>query len=289
MTRTPHDLANLRVQAASVGVAVTLVLAKLWALYVTGSLAVAASLVDSAIDLLMSLGGLWAIRYAQLPPDSDHTFGHSSAEDLMAFMQATFILISALVIAATALSRIGEASELGAEGAGILVMVLSVVLTLGLVAFQTRVTRQTGNRVVAADRLHYIGDLVPNLGAIVALAASGLFDVTLIDTVVALVAAAILAVGALRIGSGAWDALMDRAAPDELTRTIDRLVADHPGIEGHHDMRSRTAGARIFVNLHLEIDGNLTLDAAHEIGEDIRREIVARYPEADVIIHHDPV
>lgn len=289
MTRTTDDQANLRVQAASVGVAVTLVLAKLWALYVTGSLSVAASLVDSALDLLVSLGGLWAIRYAQRPPDSDHTFGHSSAEDLMAFMQAAFILISAMAIAATALSRIGETSELGAEGAGIGVMVLSIVLTLCLVFYQTRVTRQTGNRVVAADRLHYIGDLVPNLGAILALAVSGLFDVTLIDTLVALVAAAILAAGALRIGSGAWDALMDRAAPDELSRTIDQLVADHPGIEGHHDMRSRTAGARIFVNLHLEIDGSLTLDAAHEIGEDIRRDIVARYPQADVIIHHDPV
>ena len=289
MTRATDDRANLRVQAASVCVAGTLVLAKLWALYMTGALSVAASLADSALDLLVSVGGLLAIRYAQRPPDRDHTFGHSSAEDLMAFMQAAFILISAFAIAAAALSRIGEAPTLGAEGAGIAVMVLSIVLTLGLVAYQTRVTRQTGNRVVAADRLHYIGDLLPNLGAILALVASGLFDVALIDTVVALLAAIVLGAGALRIGSGAWDALMDRAAPDELTRLIDRLVRDHSGIRGHHDLRTRTAGARIFVNLHLEIEGHLSLDAAHEIGEDIRRGIVARYPQADVIIHHDPV
>ena len=289
MTRMTDDKANLRVQGASVAVATTLVLAKLWAFYMTGALSVAASLADSGLDLLVSLGGLWAIRYAQRPPDRDHTFGHSSAEDLVAFVQSAFIMISAFAIVTAALSRIGEDPRLGSEGAGIAVMVLSIVLTLALVTYQTRVTRQTGNRVVAADRLHYIGDLLPNLGAILALAVSSLFDVGMIDTLVALLAAVILAAGALRIGARAWDALMDRAAPDELNQVIDRLVADHSGIEGHHDLRTRTAGARIFINLHLEMDGQLSLDAAHEIGEEIRREIVALYPQADVIIHHDPV
>ena len=270
MSRSAHDSANLRVQAASVGVAITLIAAKFWAFAATGALSVAASLADSGLDLLVSLAGLAAIRYAQVPPDEDHTFGHDAAEDIAAFVQSAFILISALAIAGAALARFGAPPELTSEGAGIAVMVLSIVLTLGLVIYQTRVARRTGNKVVAADRLHYIGDLLPNVGAIGALVAAQAFDVSIIDTLVALVAAGVMAVGSLRIGSRAWDALMDRAAPSDLSEAICKIAGEHPEVRGHHDLRTRTSGGRVFVNLHLEIQGTLTLHEAHDIGEDVR-------------------
>ena len=175
------------------------------------------------------------------------------------------------------------------EAAGIAVMVLAIVLTIGLVAFQTRVARRTGNRVVQADRLHYIGDLVPNLGAIAALGASRVFGLTALDSVIALGASAMLAVGAFRIGFGAWNALMDRAAPADLVQSIATLADSTPGVAGHHDLRTRTAGSHVFVNIHLEIDGELSLRDAHEIGEDLRHALEARHPHIDVIVHHDPV
>jgi ferrous-iron efflux pump FieF len=282
---------NLSAGFLSVTVATVLVAVKLWALAETGSLAVAATLADSALDLMISLGGLAAIAYAAKPADEDHNFGHSSAEDLAALGQSLFILVSAAVIAVAAVLRLlsDDTTAPQAESFGIGVMVFSIVLTLGLVAWQRHVARRTGNKVVMADSLHYIGDLIPNIGAIVALWASAQLGLFAVDSVVALGAAGILAFGALRIGKGAWDALMDRKADPAMIAGITAIVAAHDGVRGFHDLKTRIAGSRVFVNLHIELDGDQTLDAAHAIGASLRRAIIAAYPRADVLIHKDPV
>ncbi len=281
---------NLSAGLASVSVAVLLVLLKLWAFGETQALSVAASLADSALDFMVSLGALAAIYYAARPPDEDHTFGHTSAEDLAALGQAVFILISGGVIGWAAVRRLLAENPvpLAAEGRGMVVMGLSIALTLALVLWQRRVARQTGSRVVAADSLHYIGDLLPAIGAILSLWASSRFDLPHIDSVVALGAAALLMIGALRIGKGAWDALMDRSASPALIAGIEAIASDFPGVYGYHDLRTRRAGSTVFVNLHIEVDGAQTLFDAHEISAGLKRAIRAAYPECDVIIHKDP-
>ncbi len=280
---------NLSAGLASVAVALVLVALKLWALGETASLSVAASLADSALDLMISLGGLTAIIYAARPPDADHAFGHTSAEDLAALAQSVFILISAAIIGWAAVTRMTQATPapLSAEGRGILVMLVSIALTLALVAWQHHVARRTGSRVVAADSLHYLSDLLPTIGAIAALWVSRHYGITQIDNVVALAAALILTFGALRIGSSAWDALMDRSADAATLAGIETLARDWPGLSGFHDLKTRTAGSRVFVNLHIELDGDLPLREAHDIGAGLRRAIIAAYPHCDVIIHKD--
>ena len=280
---------NLTAAGASVSVAAILVVLKLWALGATASLSIAASLADSAMDLTISLAGLLAILYAARPPDEDHAFGHTSVEDLAALGQSVFILVAAATIATASVRRLlsDAPSALAAEGRGIVVMAVSIVLTLALVLWQRRVVRRTGSRVVAADALHYVGDLVPALGAIAALAVSSRFGIGHVDSVVALGAAAMLAVGAIRIGKGAWDALMDRAAEPDLVEGIAELARAWPGVRGFHDLKTRTAGSRVFVHLHIELDGDLTLRAAHDIGAGLRRRIIETYPQCDVIIHKD--
>ncbi len=282
---------NLSAGLASVSVALVLVVAKLWAFSQTGALSIAASLADSGLDLMVSAAGLAAIAYAAKPADDDHAFGHSSAEDLAALGQAVFITISAGVIAWAAVRRLLTAlpERLASETEGIAVMVLSVVLTVGLVLWQRRVSARTGSKVVAADSLHYIGDLIPALGAIVSLVASAQFGLANVDSVVALGAAAFMALGALRIGKSAWDALMDRAADPTMVTGIEALARDWPGVHGFHDLKTRTAGSRVFVNLHIELDGDQSLHDAHAIGAALRRAILHTYPQADVIIHKDPV
>ncbi|MCX7287374.1 MAG: cation diffusion facilitator family transporter [Rhodobacterales bacterium] len=274
---------------ASVLVSGTLVALKLWALAETGALSIAASLTDSAMDLMMSIGAAVAILYAARPADEDHAFGHTSAEDLTALAQATFILASAVVIGWAAILRLlaPTAPVLAAEGRGMVVMVISIVLTLGLVWWQGRVARVTGSKVVAADRLHYLGDLLPSLGALVALWASSRFGIGSIDAVVALGAAGVMVLGAIRIGKSAWDALMDRAADPALQDGIAAIARDWPGVRGFHDLKTRTAGSRVFVNLHIELDGDQPLREAHDIGAGLRRAIIAAYPQTDVIIHKD--
>ena len=280
---------NISAGVASVTVALTLVALKLWALGMTSSLSVAASLADSALDLMMSLGGLMAIFYAARPADEDHAFGHTSVEDLAALAQSIFILVSGGAIAWSAVHRLmsDTPTQLAAQGPGMAVMALSILLTLALVLWQRRVATRTGNRVVAADSLHYMSDLIPNIGAIAALWMSRQFGFGAVDNVVALATAAILVVGSLRIGKGAWDALMDRRADPALIEGIGKIAADWPGVRGYHDLKTRTAGSVVFVNIHIELDGDQSLRTAHGIGAGLRRKIIETYPQCDVIVHKD--
>ncbi len=280
---------NLSAGIGSVSVALALVAMKLWALGTTASLSVAASLADSALDLMMSVGGLMAIIYAARPADEDHAFGHTSVEDLAALTQSVFILISGGVIGWSAVHRLldeNPAPLTGQEG-GIVVMTISALMTVALVLWQRRVAKATGSKVVAADSLHYMSDLLPSLGAIAALWISHQFGIGQVDSVVALAAAVMLAVGSLRIGKSAWDALMDRRADPALIDGIAAIARDWPGVRGFHDLKTRMAGSRVFVNIHIELDGDQTLREAHAIGAGLRRKIIATYPECDVIVHKD--
>ncbi|WP_435163828.1 cation diffusion facilitator family transporter [Falsirhodobacter sp. 1013] len=286
---TDHARMTLRAGLASILVSGILVALKLWAVSSTGALSIAASLADSAMDLMMSLGAMTALLYAQRPADEDHAFGHSSAEDIAALGQAVFITISAGVIAVAAVLRLlsPDPQPLAAEGQGVAVMGVSILLTLLLVWWQGRVAGRTGNRVISADRLHYLGDLIPSVGAIVSLMASGPLNLPQIDSVVALAASVFMVIGAAGIGRGAFDALMDRQADPELLEGIMTLTRNWPEVRGFHDLKSRTAGSRVFIHLHIELDGDLTLREAHDIGAGLKRTITLAYPQTDVIIHKD--
>ncbi len=290
VTRADNTRLSLSAAIASVSVALVLIVLKIWALSETGSLAIAATLADSALDLLVSAAGLAAIAYAAKPPDRDHAFGHSSAEDLAALGQALFLIgVSAgLVVLAVRRFLSSEPVELSAESFGITIMAVSIALTGALVIWQRYVAARTGNRVVAADSLHYVADLLPNLGAVLALWVSARFGITGLDSLVALIAAGVLSFGALKILRGAWDALMDRHADQDLVGEIEQIIAAYPGILGHHDMRTRTSGSRVFLDFHVEIDGTLSLHDAHEIAAGLKRRIIADYPQVDILIHKDP-
>ncbi len=286
MDRT-HRL-NVSAGIASVGVAFVLVALKVWAVAATGALSVAASLADSAVDLVASSAGLIGIIYAAKPPDDDHSFGHTSAEDLVALGQALLVITSAGIIGWNAMRRLAVPQELRSEAIGLLTMTLSIIVTLTLVLWQGHVARRTGSRIVAADRLHYAADLLPAIGAMVALVASRNFGIGWVDPVIALVACVVLVLGARRIGIGAWNALMDRAADPALLQEVGRIISGNPGVLGFHDLKTRTAGSRTFIQVHLELDGDQSLRSAHDIGAAVRHALLQAVPNSEVIIHKDP-
>ena len=280
---------NISAARASVLAAVILISLKIWALWMTGSLSIAASLADSTLDLVMSVGAMFAISYAARPPDEDHAFGHSAAEDLTAFLQALVLTLAAAGLIYTATTRLmaTEHPALESETFGMLAMLGSVLVTGSLVLWQSHVANKTGNRVIAADRLHYIADLLPNIGAIAALAASKYLDLWQLDSLVALFAAAVLLKGAWQIGKGAWNALMDAKADPEIESGIADIANHWPGVKGWHDLKTRTAGSKVFVHLHIELEGDQSLREAHAIGASLRHQILDTYPNTDVIIHKD--
>ncbi len=285
----PKHRLNLSAGLASVSVALMLVGLKFWALQATGALSVAASLADSALDLLVSLSGLMAIIYAARPADDDHRFGHTSAEDLAALGQAVLLAGVALYIGYGAVVRLFAKvpPPLENESTGIIVMLVSIAVTMALVLWQRRVVKRTGSKVVAADSLHYVADLIPNIGAMLALAVSSFLDFPQLDSIIAIVAAVILLHGAFRIGGAAFDALMDRSASPETMQRLAEIIEDWPGLYGYHDLKTRTAGSTLFVQVHIELDGAQSLQQAHDIGKALKRGILEAYPQADVIIHKD--
>lgn len=275
--------------AAAITTALVLIAMKAWAWFATGSLSVAASVADSALDLVASTANLAAILYAARPPDAEHQFGHDAIEDIAALGQAVIVTVSAVAIGWHAVARLWSPVALQAEGAGVAVMVASLCLTAGLVLFQRHVSRRTGSRVVAADALHYLSDALPAAAAIASLLASGWLGVAWVDPVLSLAAAALLLRGAFSIAGGAFAGLLDRELEPEQIAEIETIARATPGLAGFHDLKTRRSGSRIYIQIHVEIDGALPLREAHARGAQLRRRLLDAFPRAEVIVHKDPV
>jgi ferrous-iron efflux pump FieF len=273
---------------ASIAVAGVLIVAKTIAWGMTGSISVLSSLLDSLLDAVASAVNLFAVHHALTPADREHRFGHGKAEPLAGLAQAAFITGSAVLLLIQATQRLHAPPPIAESEVGIAVMVLSIVLTLGLVAYQRRVVQATGSVAVGADRIHYASDLLMNLSVIVALVLSGWFEIRYADPVFGIAVGIYILVSALRIGRLSLDLLMDRELPDDRRAQIREIVLKHPEVRSLHDLRTRSSGLDIFIQLHIEMDPEMTLRRAHEVSDAVEADIQAEFPNAEVIIHQDP-
>lgn len=273
---------------ASVGVAGVLIFAKTIAWYYTESLSLQASLVDSFLDILASLMNLFVIRQALKPADEDHRFGHGKAEALGGLAQTTFIMGSALWLLFEMGHRLIHPQPLATPHVGVIVMILAIGLTSGLILFQRHVIRLTGSMAISADSLHYQTDLYTNMGVLISLFLTNYFQVLWIDIVVAGVIIAYIIVTSIQIGLKALDVLMDRELSDETRQKIMDIARQHPMVLGVHDLRTRTSGTQLFIQMHLDMAENIPLKDAHTAGDAVSAKIQDEFPNADIIIHHDP-
>jgi len=287
--KKPLDRAGLLKLAsvASVLTAGFLIVAKLVAWSMTGSVSLLASLVDSVMDSIASLINLFAIRYSLQPADEQHRFGHGKAEPLAGLTQAAFIAGSAVFLVFHAIDRLRFAHALEQVGVGFGVMVLAIVMTLGLLAIQRYVIRKTDSTAIRADSLHYLTDLLTNVSVLLALYLSTL-GWTWADPVFAIAVAIYIFYSAFQIGHEAFQQLMDRQLPDDILEKIQATAMSHPEVMGTHEMRTRQAGHTRFVQLHLELDEDLSLKRAHAIADEVEAEILMFLPGAEVLIHQDP-
>lgn len=282
--------ARLRRQAtiASISVALILVLLKVGAWLLTGSITILASLLDSAVDLIASLVTFLTVRAAIKPPDRAHRFGHAKAEPLGALVQAAFVGGSALFLIFESVSRLLTPRPIAQETVGIAVMVIAIVLTSVLVLYQRTVVARTGSIAIKADRMHYLTDLVLNLSVIVALVAVSQTGWLWLDPIAAMLLSLWLLRCAALIVRPALDLLMDRELPADERRRIEAIVRANPNVVDLHDLRTRDAGSRQFIELHLEVDGAITVDAAHDICDAVEADLRATFPTADIILHQEP-
>ena len=273
---------------AAVAVAVLLIIMKMAAWFLTDSVAILSSLMDSVLDLGASLVNMYAVAHALVPADREHRFGHGKAEALAGLAQSAFISGSALFLVAEAGQRLIEPQPIIRDGIGSTGMVLSIFLTLGLVIFQRQVVKHTHSTAISADSIHYRGDILANLGVIIALVLAGNFVWIRADAIIALLVAAYILFGAWGIVKNALDQLMDRELPEAQRERIRDIAIANEDVDDVHDLRTRSSGIQTFIQFHLELDGELSLLKAHEIADDVEAEIQAAFPGAEVIIHQDP-
>lgn len=277
-----------RATYASVGTALILVAIKTWAWYATSSVALMSSLIDSLMDGFASLVTLFAVAQSLVPADKEHRFGHGKVEPLGALAQAAFITASAILLMIEATHRFYEPRPITRTEIGTAVMVASIVITLGLLAFQHLVLKRTGSIAIKADALHYLGDLLPNIGVIITLWLAGPLGWVYLDPAFALCVSAYLLFNAYRIGRDALDILMDRELPDDDRKAILDRALTQPAVITVRDLRTRQAGTTIFIQMDLELDPALSLQAAHDVADEVTQNILAAYPMAEVMVHQFP-
>ena len=273
---------------ASVAVAMLLIAVKFAAWLDTGSVALLSSLINSLLDLVASIVNLLAVRHAMTPADREHRFGHGKAEPLAVLGQSAFIIGSALLLLAEAVRRMIAPAAVHNPPAGIAVMVFSIAVTVALVFYQRHVVRRTGSIAITADELHYRGDLILNGSVIAALVLGGIFGLDILDPLFGAAIGIWIIYSAAKLARLSLVQLMDRELPDDEREKIREIALSHPEVAAAHDLRTRVAGPTAFIQIHIEMDGGMSLTRAHEVSDAVEMRLRAAYPNAEIIIHQDP-
>ena len=277
-----------RAAIASVAVSLFLMVIKTFAYFASHSVAMLASLADSALDLFTASLNLLAIRQALTPADAEHRFGHGKAEPLAGLAQGAFICASALFLVIQAVNRILSPEPIEHSVEAMIVMCIAIACAILLILYERRVVARTGSLAVEADQTHYLGDLATNVGVVLALVLSAYLGWTLADPVIAILVAGIMLWSALGVGRQSFNQLMDRELPDEERARIRRIAESHDAVMNVHDLKTRAAGLSTFIQLHLALDPEMPLAEAHKVSDAVEQAILTAYPGAEVIIHQDP-
>lgn len=294
MTQFPETTAfqprlALRAGLASIAVVAVLITIKTIAFLISGSASILASLVDSVTDAGVSLMSFMAIRESLKPPDKNHRYGHGKIEGLAAVLQALFIAGAAFFLGREAIGRLSNPQEVSAYGLGIIVMVVSIILSLVLVAYQKNIMRKAPSLAVEVDRAHYASDIAINGGVIAALVLQYFGAPVWVDTVFALCVALGLLATVYRVGMKGIDMLLDHELPKDQRKRIKNIILDDARVHSVHDIRTRTSGMSIHISFDIEVDDTLTLKAAHDIAVDVEVELLKVFPNAEIMIHVDPL
>jgi ferrous-iron efflux pump FieF len=283
---TPEQMV-LRVSVLSVVTALILIILKTVAVAESGSLAMLASLTDSALDLLASLITFFAVRFAKKPPDKEHPFGHGKAEAFSALIQAGLVFASAALILRDAWDHWRDPPIIEAGLLAMGVMIISLSLTLALIWAQSYALKASGSIAISADRSHYTADLAGNLVAMIGVGVASL-GVACVDTLAGVIIALWLVWGAIKVLREAADHLMDRALEDTDIMRIQSAVMLDRLVLGVHNLKTRVSGPYVLIQMHMELDPDLSLARAHEIIIGAEKRVLAEFPNADILIHPDP-
>ncbi|HKC63359.1 MAG TPA: cation diffusion facilitator family transporter [Pyrinomonadaceae bacterium] len=258
--------------------------------FITGSISVWASLLDSTMDIFASTINYFAVRTAARPADEDHAYGHGKAESLAGLFQSIVIAASGIFLIYESIRRIVFPKEISSEWIGTMTMVVAVFLSIALVRKLRRVARETESPALHADALHYVTDIYTNTGALLALVIVWLTPFKIADPVISIIIALYILWSAAMVARESIDILMDRCLPLDINEQVAEVVNRYTGqgVLGFHDLRTRRSGSQKFIDLHLEVERDMRLQEAHDLSVRVLRAIEAEIPRARVQIHTDP-
>jgi cation diffusion facilitator family transporter len=282
-----------RTRAAAISIAsnAALIVLKLVAGVITGSVAIITEAIHSAVDLVASFIAFFSVRQAEEPADASHRYGHEKFENMAAAAEGVLILIGSGVIVYAAIRSLVRGPELHALGFGIAVLAFSTVVNLAVSAWLFRRARETQSAALEGDAAHLRTDAFTSGGVLIGLALVQLTGAEWLDPAVALVIAGAIIVTGLRIVVRSWGVLVDEALPDSELAAIREAIEAFAGrgVVGYHQLRTRRAGARRYVDLHLQFAPGTSLEDAHGTAHALQDEIGRRLPGgADVLIHLEP-
>ena len=286
-----------RSQSRKVGAAVVsiasnsvLILLKIVAGVLTGSVALITEALQSAVDLVASIVAYISIRKSEEPPDSEHPFGHAKFENLAAAFEGILILVGAGIIVFESSRRLVEGAEVQRLGIGMAILAVTIVINLCVSTFIGRRARETGSPALEGDAAHLRTDAITSIGVLGGLALVELTGETWLDPVVALLVASAIVLTGVRLVSRSSRVLVDEGLPgDELAVIREEIVAFGPrGVAGFHKLRARRAGPRRHIDMHVQFRAGTSLEDAHATAHALEGAIKKRLQEADILIHLEP-
>ncbi len=267
-----------------------LIMLKLAAGAITGSVAIITEAVHSSIDLIASIIAYFSVRKADEPADEDHPYGHAKIENLSAAIQGMLILVGAGIIVFESTRRLVDPPEVHSIGLGIGVIAFSAVANLAVSTYLYRRADASGSPALEGDAAHLRTDAATSFGVLAALVVVEVTGMQILDPITALVVAVAIVAAGVRILARSSRVLVDEALPAEELDAVRETLAEYatPEVSGYHKLRARRAGSRRYVDLHVQFADGTTLRRAHEITHELQGAIALRLRDADILIHLEP-
>jgi cation diffusion facilitator family transporter len=256
---------------------------------VTGSLSVLAQAVDGFLDLFAVVITFLAIRIAARPADEEHPFGHGKAENIAAIAQSILIFFASVAIIYSAVRRIQTGANLELTEAGIGVMAVSIVASILLSRYLLKVSRQEDSIALEANAKNIAADVYSAAAVFIGLLLVRFTNYSIIDSILALLVALYILKVAYDMLRNSFGGLIDVKLPDEEENIIKTTIKEHTGqVVGFHALRTRKAGSQRYIDLHLVLPKDMSIEKAHDICDQVEAEIESRLPRTDVTIHVEP-
>ena len=284
-----NDTKKIRTAQLSLGTGIFLSVTKFSIAIFTGSLGVLSSAIDNIGDIFMSAVTLVSVKKSSEPPDKDHPYGHGKVEALATAFQVAVVSAIGAWIVYESIRRFIEGYGPKRTGAGIGVMVFSVVVSFLVARKIERAGKETGSPALIADALHFKTDVYSGAGILIALLLVTLTGNPLFDSIAGLVIGIFIIQATFPLIRGVLDDLLDRDLPGEVKGEIDGIINRHrPMVVDVHAMRTRKAGSTKHIDFHLVVCRLSTVDEAHSLAAHLEMEIEEALGDSHVVTHIEP-